>query len=157
MARFPLSGNVVTNSGELPAIREQLSSTSYVLDLQNSVDYTVYVNSQIASGIDITQPLDGYADHSLVANKDYMLEFDINNGYSLVFLYTATSAKRKNVINLINDLVATSQDGKVQIDYFNSILNGIIYDNAILNVDVGINTDSIATLTIIKIPLIIHE
>ena len=150
IARYPIPANMVTSSNTLPTLGLKLSSTSYVVDLIEGRDYTVFIEFQRALSIDTTLPADGYADHSLTAGKDFVLEFDINTGYSLVFLYTASTSKLRGVYNLISDLSTTMRQGKITIDYYTTTPNGVIFDNMILNVPNGIVLTSLATLSINK-------
>lgn len=148
VARYKIPDNLVSNFGNIPPVKLKLTETSYITDLVEGLDYTIFVENQRVTSIDTNIPKDGYADYSLEDQKDFMIEYDINSGYTLVFLYTAGSTKRKNVYNLITDLASKSITGKITVDYYNSVTNGVIYNNLIINTDVGISLSSLATTSI---------
>ena len=148
IARYFIPDNMVASGNVLPVLGVQLTPTSYVVNFTEGVDYIVYIQGQRAIGIDTTLPSDGYTDYSLVPGSDYMIEYDVNNGYSLVFLYTANTTKLRNVYNLVNQLEQTQRTGPITIDYFSSIANGIVYDNLIINANAGIVLNSLATTSI---------
>ena len=154
LARYPIEDNMVTNNGRLPPLGTKLSETSYIVDFVEGKDYYVFIEGQRALSIDADIPTDGYADHSLIANQDFMIEYDIHTGYSLVFLYTASSSKLRRVYNLINDLISRSPPdfrvGKITINYFSSQTNGLIYNNLIYNTNTGIIATALATTSMNK-------
>lgn len=150
LARYPIEDNMVSSQGKLPALGTKLSETSYIVDFTEGKDYYVFIEGQRALEIDTTIPSDGYSDHSLIPGQDFMIEYDINNGYSLVFLYTASSSKLRRVYNLIIDITSKNIVGKITVNYFNSQSNGLIYNNLIYNTNIGIITSSLTTTSINK-------
>jgi len=150
IARYQIPDNMTTSLGLLPLIREQLTSTSYVVDLKQGIDLNLYLDNQSFDSIDTTIPADGYADFSLVQNQDYFIEYDIYQGYSLVLLYTAGSIKARNIYNLILDLASKNKTGSISLDYFSALPNGLIYNNIISSANTGIITGSLATTSINK-------
>lgn len=148
VARYSIPDNLVTALGRLPNQKLKLSSTRYIVDLKHGIDFNVFIDSQKVTEIDTSVPFDGYVDFSLQPDLDFVIEYDINLGYSLVFLYTAGSSKLKNVYNLIISLKNALRTGTIQLTYYTSIVNNAIYDNLVVNASQGIVLDSLATTSI---------
>lgn len=150
VARYPIPDNLVTALGKIPAQKIKLSSTKYIVDLKHGVDYNVFIENQKATGLDTSNPLDGYVDYSLVPDLDFLIEYDIDLGYSLVFLYTSGTTKLTNVYNLIVSLASVLRTGSIQLTYYYSVINNTVYDNLIVNASQGIVLDSLATTSVIR-------
>jgi len=147
IARYPIPETMVTRLSQLPILGQRLSETSYIVNFVEGQDYSVYIDFQRAISIDTTIPSDGIIDHALVSGVDYLIEYDINSGYSLVFLYT-TSPKLRRVFNLIMDLQSINRPGSITLDFFAAVRNGIIFNNLIFNTTTGIRTSSLASTSI---------
>lgn len=147
LARYTIPDNMITSLANLPTLGQKLSDTSYIVELADGIDVKVYIDQQRAISIDTSQPADGIADHALVPGSDFMIEFDINTGYSLVFLYTL-SPKLRNVYDLIVDLASKTLPGVITIDFFAAIPNGVIFNNLITTTTTGIVLGSLATCSI---------
>ena len=148
VARYTIPDNVATALGMVPSYKTKLSSTRYVVDLVYGTDYTLFIEGQNVASIDTDLPQDGYSNYSLSPGNDFMIEYDINLGYSLVFLYTAGSNKYKNVFNLMTTLFNTQRTGKIQLTYYSTVPNSAIYDNLVANAAQGVVLGSLATTSV---------
>lgn len=148
LARFPIGENMVTSLGELPSLIQKLTNTSYVVGFREGEDYKVYVDFQRVTAVDTTLPPDNIVDHALVPGVDFVVEYDIATGYSLVFLYTEGSPRLRRVRNLVQDLTIGNRPSSITLDFFASVRNGVVYDNLIFDTAVGLSLSSLATLSV---------
>jgi len=149
IARFPIQGNLVTANGNLPLFKQKLTEKRYVVDFAEDVDATVYVKSQPVSAI-TTSPASTTIDHSLRFGEDYLFEFDIDSGYSLVFLYTHGSNKLVRTKDLVSALDTLNLSTTITMNVYFARENGELYSNLIFNTDVGIAINSLATCFVNK-------